>query len=74
MKYVKSFLEIFVIMAKTFPKLFANMFSFIPYVGIVIKFLPELITTVKMIYKMIGDGVTDAQVRRKLKRIDNAKS
>lgn len=55
-----------------FPKLFANMFSFIPYIGVFIQYLPEFIELTKVIIKLTLAGATEIQIKRDIKRINTA--
>jgi len=48
------------------------MFSFIPVIGIWIKFLPEMIELAMTIIKLTKEGITELQIKRDMKRISKA--
>lgn len=55
-----------------FPRLFANMFSFIPYIGQIIKYLPEIIDLMKATIEMAKRGATEIQIKVAIRKISIA--
>jgi hypothetical protein len=55
-----------------FPRFFRPFFAAIPYIGIVLKFLPELIGFIKAISSMLDRGVTEIEIKARVRAIDNA--
>ena len=60
------------ILIRTFPKLFANMFGFVPYIGIWIKYLPQFIDITKSIIKLTEKGILEIQIKRDMVLINRA--
>jgi len=69
---MKAILQIIMGFIKLFPKLFANLFSFIPVIGVWIKYLPEIVELAHTIIELTKQGITELQIKRDIKRINKA--
>jgi len=72
MKELGLVFEILLKFIQLFPRLFANMFSFVPIIGIYIKYLPQFIELAKSIIEAVNIGMTEIQIQIAFKRISNA--
>ena len=72
MKVVRDFFTLVGIMFKWFPKFFSPIANFIPWIGPLIAYLPEIIDILKLIKVWANKGMTKLEIKRKLKQIDEA--
>lgn len=69
MSQIKHLLMVVYYLVLAFPKFFARAFSFLPYIGVWIKYLPEMIELSKAIGKMAKNEWTEYQIRKDIEGI-----
>jgi hypothetical protein len=55
-----------------FPKFFRPMLAAVPYIGTVLAFLPEIVGFIKTISGMLDRGVTEIEIKNRIKAVDKA--
>lgn len=72
LEIIRSILTIFYNLIKLFPRVFAGFLGFIPVIGTVLKFLPEILSFIEVVKNLFERGMTEIEIKKKVESISKA--